>query len=36
MRAVPTGSYIVTVTHADGSQTESTLEVRVGSAARVK
>lgn len=36
VRAVPVGSYNVVVTHADGSQTESYLEVRVGSAARVK
>jgi hypothetical protein len=36
VRAVPTGSYIVTVTHADGTQTESAIEVRVGSSARVK
>lgn len=36
VRSVPTGSYIVTVTHADGSVTESALEVRIGSSARVK
>ncbi|UHQ18317.1 carboxypeptidase-like regulatory domain-containing protein [Lysobacter sp. KIS68-7] len=36
LRSVPVGSYIVTVTHADGTTTESSVEVRVGSAARVK
>ena len=36
LRAVPVGSYLVTVTHADGTTTESSVEVRVGSAARVQ
>ncbi|KGQ19746.1 Oar protein [Lysobacter dokdonensis DS-58] len=36
VRQVPAGSYIVTVTRPDGSQVESVIEVRVGSAARVK
>lgn len=36
VRAVPAGSYIVVVTHADGTTTESFLEVRAGAGARVK
>jgi len=36
VRSVPVGSYLVTVTHADGTTTEAALEVRVGSAARVQ